>query len=71
MSEKFLPDFFIIGAQKSGTSTLHHILENTNLVSLPKNKETLHDTINQFIRLFAIKPTNTVFVNRPLGGPLR
>ena len=40
MGEKFLPDFFIIGAQKSGTSTLHQILKNTDIVSLPKNKET-------------------------------
>ena len=48
MSEKFLPDFFIIGAQKSGTSTLHHILENTNLVSLPKNKETHY--FSEFIK---------------------
>lgn len=40
MAERLLPDFFIIGAQKSGTSTLHHVLKNTRLVSLPKNKET-------------------------------
>ena len=40
MGQKFLPDFFIIGAQKSGTSTLHQILKNTDVVSLPENKET-------------------------------
>ena len=40
MEYDFYPDFFIIGAQKSGTSTLHQILKKTNLVSLPKNKET-------------------------------
>jgi len=40
MDQKFLPDFFIIGVQKSGTSTLHNILKNTDIVSLPKNKET-------------------------------
>ena len=40
MDQKFSPDFFIIGAQKSGTSTLHHILKNTDIVSLPRNKET-------------------------------
>ncbi|MBI45763.1 MAG: hypothetical protein CMG66_06345 [Candidatus Marinimicrobia bacterium] len=40
MKYDFSLDFFIIGAQKSGTSTLHQILKQTNLVSLPKNKET-------------------------------
>ena len=34
------PDFFIIGAQKAGTTSLYKLLESTDLVSLPYNKET-------------------------------
>ena len=40
------PDFFIIGAQKAGTTTLHKILQSTNLVSLPKDKETHYFSID-------------------------
>ena len=34
------PSFFIIGFQKSATSTLHQILKSSNQISLPINKET-------------------------------
>ena len=34
------PNFFIIGFQKSATSTLHTLLKATNQISLPINKET-------------------------------
>ena len=34
-----LPDFFIVGAAKSGTTSLYHYLEQHPSVFLPKNKE--------------------------------
>ena len=36
----FKIDFFILGAQKSGTSTLHEVLNSNSKVVLPENKET-------------------------------
>jgi len=35
-----LPDFFIIGAQKAGTTTLHEILSKETQICLPEIKET-------------------------------
>ncbi|MCU7842298.1 MAG: sulfotransferase domain-containing protein [Candidatus Thiodiazotropha sp. (ex Monitilora ramsayi)] len=35
-----LPDFYVIGTQKAGTTTLHDRLSNCNLVNLPDTKET-------------------------------
>ena len=37
---KILPSFFVIGFQKSATSTLHQILKESNRISLPIIKET-------------------------------
>ena len=34
------PFFFVIGAQKSGTTTIHKLLSNSHEVSLPDIKET-------------------------------
>ena len=36
----FKPDFFVVGFQKSATSTIHDILKKSNLISLPLVKET-------------------------------
>jgi len=36
----FAPDFFVIGAQKAGTTTLHEILSKETQICLPKIKET-------------------------------
>ena len=36
----FKPDFFVVGFQKSATSTIHEIFKKSNLISLPLNKET-------------------------------
>ena len=36
----FKPDFFVVGFQKSATSTLHNIFKRSNLISLPLHKET-------------------------------
>ena len=36
----FKPDFFVVGFQKSATSTLHNIFKESNLISLPLYKET-------------------------------
>lgn len=36
----FYPDFFVIGAQKAGTTTLHKILSKEAQICLPKMKET-------------------------------
>ena len=35
-----LPDFFVVGAQKSGTTTIHDLLKQNNQISLPEYKET-------------------------------
>lgn len=35
-----VPDFFVVGAQKAGTSTLHQWLEQSKEVALPWSKET-------------------------------
>jgi len=38
--ELCLPSFFVVGAQKAGTTSLHHWLSQQHEISLPKNKET-------------------------------
>ena len=38
--KNFSPDFFVLGAQKSGTTTIHKLLELSGQVSLPRIKET-------------------------------
>lgn len=35
-----LPEFFVVGAQKAGTTSLHHWLSQQPAVCLPRNKET-------------------------------
>ena len=37
---KFMPNFFVIGAQKSATTTIHNWLKQHNEISLPIIKET-------------------------------
>ena len=46
MNKNKFPDFFIIGMQKSGTSTLHNLLEQDNRISLPYRKETHFFSVN-------------------------
>ncbi|MAT96908.1 MAG: hypothetical protein CL608_07180 [Anaerolineaceae bacterium] len=40
MVESIFPSFFVIGAQKSGTTTLHQWLKNEPKICLPNHKET-------------------------------
>lgn len=61
--KSIFPTFFIIGAQKSGTTTLHDLLEKEGLVELPVMKEThfFSDTsrygngINWYYECFNVK----------------
>ena len=46
MNTNKFPDFFIIGMQKSGTSTLHSLLNQDKRISLPYRKETHFFSIN-------------------------
>jgi hypothetical protein len=39
MPDQRLPDFFVLGTQKGGTSTLHHLLRNHPNLHLPQHKE--------------------------------
>ena len=39
-SPSILPDFFVLGAQKAGTTSLHHWLARQAVLSLPLSKET-------------------------------
>tara|TARA_B100000579_G_C22824448_1_gene852353 strand:+ start:1002 stop:1874 length:873 start_codon:yes stop_codon:yes gene_type:complete len=44
-------DFFILGAQKAGTSTLHEVLRSSSQVVLPKNKETHYFSFDEKYKL--------------------
>jgi len=39
-AQRKLPSFFVVGAQKAGTTTLHHWLSQESLICLPTIKET-------------------------------
>ena len=54
MTYKKLPDFFLLGFQKSGTSSLYSILNQFDVISLPYLKET-HYFSNDKIYLHGIK----------------
>ena len=47
----FKIDFFILGAQKSGTSTLHEVLRSNSLIALPENKETHYFSFDEKYKL--------------------
>ena len=40
MTFNSLPDFYLLGFQRCGTTTVHHCLKKINSISLPNNKET-------------------------------
>ena len=40
MDNQSIPSFFIIGVQKSATSSVHEILSQDSRISLPYRKET-------------------------------
>ena len=40
VNKKQLPSFFVVGSQKSGTTTIHNLLKQNKYISLPEYKET-------------------------------
>ena len=48
-----LPDFFVVGAQKAGTTTLHEWLEQSSEIAMPWSKEThFFRDVEKFSNLF-------------------
>ena len=61
MDNQSIPTFFIIGVQKSATSTIHEILSQDKRISLPYRKEThyfstnFNKNINWYLKMFKLK----------------
>lgn len=74
ISHRSPPNFFVIGAQKAGTTTLHDRLAKCNLVNLPDTKETHFFSNNENYRrgldwYFKQFPSSNTFVKRGEVAP--
>src|ERR1700676_2967624 len=47
-----MPNFFIVGAARSGTTSLHHYLRQHSEIYMAPNKETHYFSVNQFPSCF-------------------